>query len=89
VQSTPFPLPALRRQAPRCAVGQGQGEGGEGGTPSPRARSRAPPTSAPFAKKIGSKTRSRLCSTSKPSQTVGEPGAACGVSELLGHGCCS
>jgi hypothetical protein len=55
----------------------------------PRARSRTPPTPIPFAKKSRSqdvKPTFLLCSTSKPSQTVGEPGAACGVSELPGHG---
>jgi hypothetical protein len=37
-------LPALRRQAPRWA---------RGWVGDPRARSRTPPTSAPFAKKVG------------------------------------
>jgi hypothetical protein len=41
------PLPVFRRQAPRWA----RGWAGD-----PRARSRTPPTSAPFAKKVGSKT---------------------------------
>jgi hypothetical protein len=45
-----LPLPALRRQAPRWAS---RARGWVGG---PRARSRTPPTSAPFAKKVGSKT---------------------------------
>jgi hypothetical protein len=40
-----LPLPALRRQAPRWPRGWVGG---------PRARSRTPPTSAPFAKKVGS-----------------------------------
>jgi hypothetical protein len=52
-----LPLPALRRQAPRWT---------RGWVGDPRDRSRTPPASAPFAKKAGSKTRSRLCSTSKP-----------------------
>jgi hypothetical protein len=39
------PLPALRRQAPQWA---------RGWVGDPRARSRTPPTSAPFAKKVGS-----------------------------------
>ena len=42
-----LPLPALRRQAPRWA---------RGWVGDPGARSRTPPTSAPFAKKVGSKT---------------------------------
>jgi hypothetical protein len=42
-----LPLPVFRRQAPRWA---------RGWVGDPRARSRAPPTSAPFAKKVGSKT---------------------------------
>jgi hypothetical protein len=42
-----LPLPARRRQAPRWA---------RGWVGDPRARSRTPPTSAPFAKKVGSKT---------------------------------
>jgi hypothetical protein len=64
-----FPPCALRRQAPRWARGRVEGPG---------ARSRTPPTSAPFAKEVGSKTRSRLFfSTSRPSQAVDEPGAAC------------
>jgi hypothetical protein len=40
-------LPVFRRQAPRWA---------RGWVGDPRARSRTPPTSAPFAKKVGSKT---------------------------------
>jgi hypothetical protein len=42
-----LPLPVFRRQAPRWA---------RGWVGDPGARSRTPPTSAPFAKKVGSKT---------------------------------
>jgi hypothetical protein len=65
VQSSELPLPALRRQAPRWV---------RGWVGDPGARSRTPPTSAPFAKKAGSKTktRSRLCSKPRVLQAVTE-----------------
>jgi hypothetical protein len=62
VQSSPFPFFAIRRQAPRWA---------RGWVGDPRARSRAPPTSAPFAKKVGSKTRSCFAPNPRVLQTAG------------------
>jgi hypothetical protein len=52
VQSPPFPLPSRPAPAPPgAAVGQGQGV--RWGPQPQAARSRTPPTSAPFAKKVG------------------------------------
>jgi hypothetical protein len=73
----PFPPCAARRRG-----GPEGGLGAPGLAPGPR-----PPR--PHLRKsrfLDARREADLCSTSKPPQTVGEPGAACGrVSELLDH----
>jgi hypothetical protein len=64
VRGAELPLPAMRAQAPRW-------DRDRGWVGDPGARSRTPPTPAPFAKKGGSKTRSRFAPNPGVLQTAG------------------
>jgi hypothetical protein len=79
VQSPPFPPCAARRR--------GGPKGGWGGPPGLAPGPRRPPP--PHVRKNGSEALRSSFVKPKRLQTVGEPGAACGVSELPDHGCCS
>jgi hypothetical protein len=99
------PAPACPPCAASCRGGwasaRGQGVGGVPQSPlpdlrtshshlAPVARCPPPPPPGPMCEKSRFQdVKPTLLHIPRPSQTVGEPGAACGVSELPGHGCCS
>jgi hypothetical protein len=90
----PPPTPSPSRLSSRPASGGGPGGGGGGGWGTPGSLpDLAPLDPGPICEKSRFQDAKREADfaphPTKPSQAVGEPGAACGVSELPGHGCCS